>query len=151
MSNLILFEGIPTKSGVSSMAAGIIDSILSGESNPIEGYIKIKALEDLLKEVKANDRVKDYVLKEIERHGKTAEIAGCKVTISERTTYDYTQDELWLQYQTDIDRLKLLQKNREELVKAASKKMTAIPDENGEIVHPAGSQTTQVITVTFSK
>jgi len=150
MNSLKLFNEAPTKEVVGALCKVIKDQILSGDTDPLIYARDLRAASEMIKSVQDDEEVKKAFYKSALLYGqKTFEANNAKFSIQERTTYNYSQDVVWKSYQDDIDRLKMLQKNREELIKNASKKMTAIADENGELINPVGSQTINILSISI--
>jgi len=129
-----------TKSQIEQYAQKAIDQIDTGLYNPLSIQLCLKAMEELIKKIK--EGIADQVLMEAEKYGKSFEYMGAKVQLSERRTYDYSNDDTWSQINRSL-------KQREELLKYLT---TPLADtETGEIINPVPFKVTSVITVALPK
>jgi hypothetical protein len=97
-------------------------------------------MEELVKKLK--ESIAEQVLAEAQKYGKQFDYLGSKVQLSERRTYDFSNDSLWC----ELDKTK---KEREEMLKHISSPL-ADPD-TGEMIYPAQFKISPVITITLSR
>ncbi len=129
-----------TKSQIDIMACKALDEIDSGNYNPLAIHLCLKAMEELIKKLK--EGIADQVLIEAEKYGKQFDYQGSRIQLSERRTYDFSNDSTWY----DLDKTK---KQREEMLKHITSPL-ADPD-TGEIIYPAQFKITPVITITLPR
>lgn len=122
-----------------------ITEILSGYIDPVKADMHLKAIEDVLKKIRGDVRVKKYVIEEAEKWGKSFDRAGVKITVSGRTTKDYSGcgDTLYNQMVKDMKTLEAQIKAREKMIDAG------VNPETGEVYAPPQTSTTQFLTYKF--
>jgi len=109
-----------TKSEQESFVNMAIGEILE-EQNPLTIDVKLKILEDTIKKIRTDVRVKNLLIEEIEKYGKEGvNVNGADIKLSQRKTIDFSND-------NECVRLKAELKARETLLKETG----AIP-ETGE-------------------
>ena len=72
--------------------------LLSGEYNPLDVELKLKAMEETIKQLRSDEEIRAFVLSEAEKYGKSFEWRGAKMSIREvGVKYDYssTGDSEW--------------------------------------------------------
>lgn len=129
-----------TKSQIDFFVNKVLNEIDSGQYNPLTIHLCLKAMEELTKRIK--EGIVAQVLLEAEKYGKSFEYMGAKVQLSERRTYDFSGDSSW-------GELEKAKKQREELLKHLSAPV-ADPD-TGEMIYPAQSKVTPVISITLPR
>lgn len=129
-----------TRSQIDTFARNVLDEIDTGNYNPLNIHLCLKAMEELVKRLK--DGIADQVLAEAQKYGKQFDYLGSKVQLSERRSYDFSYDSIW----NDLDKTK---KEREELLKHISSPL-ANP-ETGEMIYPVQFKVTPVITITLPR
>jgi hypothetical protein len=130
-----------TKSQIDSFARKALDEIDTGMYHPLAIHLCLKVMEELVK--KLREGIAEQVIEEAEKYGgKDFEFGGAKIQLSNRRTYDFSQDHTW----TELDQAK---KERENMLKNLSQPV-ADPD-SGEMVYPAAFKVTQVLTVTLPR
>lgn len=122
-----------------------INEILSGEVQPLKIDLQLKALEEIIKTIRKDKRVSDYVFEEAEKYGKSFDFEGAKITLSGKKTYDYSGcgDQV---YNDLIEQQKTLDaqiKAREMMLQAGSN------PETGEVYNPPVVKVTNVLTYRF--
>ena len=122
------------------------NEILSGEVNPLEVELMLKAMSEVLKKVRDDKYVKEAVMKEAEKFAeKTFEFKNIVVTKSSRTTFDYTEcgDNIYNDMKVQENALKAQIKAREAML------TTGVNTDTGETYDPPKSSTTQFLTIKF--
>lgn len=98
----------------------LIQSIVEGEIDPLQAVAKIRFLSDALNTALKDDRVKDAVLSEIDKHGgKEATSYGVKFTQKEMgVSYDYSVcgDPEYDRLAAEMEDLKARMKDREKFL-----------------------------------
>lgn len=135
METLSLLNNIPaTKAEVESWVASTVESILSGKRNPLDIAIKLKVMEDIVKSLRANKDVKDFIMDEAQKHGKSFAFDGAVISIVETGRYDYSLDKQWSEMNNELNLKKEILKIRENTLKNLDKEMA--DPETGEIYTP---------------
>ena len=105
-TGLELFEKGLTKIEIKSMAANAVDAVLE-QGNALEVGEALSAMENFIKEVKADKRFTDYVRDEAAKYPKGfVSNSGAKIELIEAgTKYDYSQcgDPKYLDYLRDVE------------------------------------------------
>jgi hypothetical protein len=137
MEALSLLNNIPVnKQAVEDIIKAATDDILSGRQNPIDIAIKLKAMEDIIKAIRANQDVKDFTLDTAEQSGsKSFDFNGARITIAEVSKYDYSADKHWSELENTIKIARDRQKIHEKLLQDLDREMA--DPETGELIIPA--------------
>lgn len=134
-----------TKAEIATFVNGAKQEILSGNYNPIEIEIQLKAMEEMIKALRSDAEIKEYLADELNRHGGKYE--GAKATISTRnsTRYDYSGDSVWKEIKAHEDEVSEERKKREKMLQNLTEEMA--DPQTGEIIYPAvkSSQTSIVV------
>ena len=121
-----------------------IEEILSGDIDPLQADLRLKAMEEVITSIRKDLRVKNVVIEEAEKYGKTFVFHGIGITVSQKTTKDFAGiDPVLDGLYRDLDTTKLQIKAREATVSAGSDPVT------GEVFSPAKTSTTQFLTYKF--
>lgn len=118
------------------------ESILSGQTNPLEFYATAKLLTDAIDEVKKDNEVMDCAFDEVAKYGKEkAVINGSVIAQGSRTIFDYTScgDSVY-------NELKEKLKAREMFLKGLPPEGAVNPD-TGEFIKAPKTSTSNFITV----
>lgn len=145
--NINLFENATVlKEQVLNQTNGIIEAVKNGEVNPLEVQMRVKILENAVKEIK--DGINAEVLIEAEKYGsKTFEYKGGKFSVSERKTYDFTGINEWNEINEQINNLKAKQKTIETKYKTANVDNVIVDMTTGETITSVPYTTTKIISV----
>lgn len=136
-----------TKEQRESFVTNAVNEILSGNVNPLQVEIMLKAAQDTIEEIRKNNRVKFVVMEEADKYPeKSFEYGNFKVTKSSRTINDFKGcdphlDELYRQ----MEALKLQIKAREQLV------ITGVDSSTGEVFKPVKSTVTEFLKIELIK
>ena len=143
---LSLISSVPlTKIEQSTFIAGAVEEILSGNVDPLECDMRLKILFDVIEAIRKNEKVKEYTLEEASKYEKTFDLRGCKVTLSSKTTKDYTGcgDAL----------MNALLEHQEVLKKQIKARQLTIDSgidaSTGEVLNPPTSSTSNFLTYKF--
>jgi hypothetical protein len=80
-----------TKEERTQVVREIFDELLNGRINPMELHIRMKCLEEVVKQLTSMPAYKAIVLDDAEKHGKSFQYHNAKVDIREvGVKYDYT-------------------------------------------------------------
>ena len=125
-----------TRTQIDSFARKALDEIDSGLYNPLEIHLCLKAMEELVKQLKKG--IADQAFSEAEIYGKEFDYRGAKIRLSERRSYNFSKDFIW----SEISKQK---KQREEMLKHLSDPVA--DPETGEMIFPAQVKITSVISI----
>lgn len=122
-----------------------IYEILSGGIDPVKADMHLKAIEEVLKKIRGDIRVKRYVIEEAEKYGKTFNRDGVKITVTQRTTKDYTGcgDGIYNEMIREYDNLKMRIEARKKMLD------TGVNPETGEVYFPPKTETSTFLTYKF--
>ena len=127
--------------------------ILSGEYNPLDVELKLKAMEETIKQLRSDEDIRQFVLAEANKYGKSFEWRGAKMSIREvGVKYDYasTGDSEWALLDAEIKELTEKKKAREKFLQAMPVTGTVSP-ETGEMIYPPAKTSTTSIAVTLTQ
>ena len=122
---------ITKQNEIRQQVAKMTNDVLQGNTNPLDAFIFIKKMEEVLKQVK--DNIKDVAIDEAARHGgKTFAFGDAKVTLkSSAGRWNYKH------IQSIIDKAAELKELQELHKSAANNKGATIVDSDGVIIEPA--------------
>lgn len=122
-----------------------IAEILDGEVDPIEADMRLKAMEEVIKKIRTDIRVKSCIIDEAEKYGKSFVKYGVNIAVSSRTTKDFTGcgDEVYNEMTKQQEALKLQIKAREAMLS------TGVNPETGEAYQPPRTETSVFLTYKF--
>lgn len=128
--------------------SGIIETIENGQVAPLKIHLQIKAMEDIIEQLKANTTYRNALLAEAELHGKKFEYMNAEIAIREvGNKYDYTSSEdivltglLWQKEELD----KVI-KNRQKMLQTLPPSGLADPINGNMLYRPVKTSTTSVI------
>ena len=132
-----------TKQQVEDFARKQSEAILSGEVDPVEWAVKLKAIEKALELIKAN--TKELVVEEAQKYGKSFNQHGAKIVVCEQgTRYDFSGDPIWIRLNESL-------KAREAHLKALKNGLKEIDTETGEefMAYPPVKKSTTGLTITL--
>ena len=128
---IALFRKIPaTHTEIDEVVGNAKDKILSGDYNPLELEIQLKALEETIKRIRADRTVKEYVAEEADKYPeKSFKLGSVMITKGTRKVYDFSQDKEWIQLKTIEITAADERKLREKKLKSSF-----VDSDSGEIV-----------------
>jgi len=139
-----------TKEERTQVVREIFDELLNGRIDPMELHIRMKCVEEVVKQLTSMPAYKAIVLQDAEIKGKSYNYHNAKVDIREvGVKYDYSGcgnselEKLYLDLEKITERIKLI----ETYHKSLSSQMTVVVPETGEVeTHypPTKSSTTSV-------
>ena len=129
-----------TRTQIDFFVRKALDEVDAGMHNPLVVHLCLKAMEELVNRIK--DGISEAVLVEVEKYPKTFEFMGARFQLSERRTYDFSQDAVWKETSLSL-------KRREDLLKHLS--IPVADADTGEVIQPAQFKITPVITVMLPK
>lgn len=121
--------------------------LLSGDYNPLDVELQLKAMEETIKQLRSDEDIRQFVLSEAEKHGKSFEWRGAKMSIREvGVKYDYSTsgDSEWAILDAQIKELTEKRKAREKFLQNIPEMGTVSPETGETIYRPAKSSTTSI-------
>lgn len=128
--------------------AGIVDSIEQGQVSPLKIHLQIKAMEDIIEQLKANTDYRNALLNEAELYGKKFEYMNAEIAIREvGTKYDYANsaDEHLHELLEQKSALDTAIKNRQKMLQSLPSEGLADPINGNMLYPPVKTSTTSVI------
>jgi hypothetical protein len=138
-SILALFE--TNKEQRKDFVARVVQSIESGDVDPLKVHLQVKMMEDVIKNLNANSRYKSAVLERAEKYGqKSFEFGNAKVEIKETgVKYDFSKCE-----DDVLAKLNELLEDTESKIKARETLLKAAPGEGLVLTNPETGETKTV-------
>lgn len=144
MNALQEIKNLPfSKAEQENYASQAIAEILSGNIDPLEADMRLKALEEVIKKIRTDLGVKDYVIEEALKYGKTFDRHGAKITVTTRTTKDYSEDHIWEDLNREVKTWEAMRKAREAVIDCGFDPST------GEQIAPPKTSVTTFLTYKF--
>ena len=113
----------------------VIGEVLEGNINPLELEMKLRALEDISKKIRADIRIKNAVYDEAMNYNGQQYLEH-EIKITTRKTADYKEDEEWTLLKAKV-------KAREVFLK--SLKEPIIDKDTGEMIQPARYNVSEIV------
>jgi hypothetical protein len=124
-----------TATEVAKFSKLLIQSVKSGDVNPLQLIVQLHALTKVYEEVR--EEIEENVLKEAEKFPeKVIERFGARIEKSEvGTRYNYcaSKDIEWERLDSEFKTIERKRKEREEFLRALREPMTAVNEETGEV------------------
>jgi hypothetical protein len=137
-----------TKEQIRSFVEAAINEVLSGDRNPLELDLRLKALEELVKNIRKDDKVKAAILNELNKYAERLVVyRGVHFQKKSLSKYDYTSDSRWCELDAEIKALSEKKKEREEFLRTLREPMADM--ETGEIIQPIYCKSEETYSVTF--
>lgn len=154
-SAISIFKKLPeTKGQITSYKNLIKQSVENGEVDSLVFFKQVVALEQLVKELKQDDIIKDVILEEAERFNqKSFTYSNAKFSIREvgsRYNYQICDDIQWNELNDEMQKLKEKISARENFLKAITPEMEVYGADGVKISPPVKTSSTQVV-VTLNK
>lgn len=136
-----------TKAEIVTFVKGAKEEILSGNYNPIDIEIQLKAMEEMIKALRSDKEIKEYLADELARNGGKYESSKATISTRNSTRYDYSNDSVWSEIKVHEDEVSEERKKREKMLQNLTEEMA--DPQTGEIIYPAVkvSQTSIVVTL----
>ena len=133
-TTLSILRQLPeTKAEIQLFADKTIDMIKEGCEDPIDLSIRLKALEETIKQIRAG--IKDIALEEAEKNGKEFDYKSAKISIGAvGVKYDFSncQDTEWELLDSEVKFATDRKKERESFLKNIKGQITTVDTETGE-------------------
>ena len=154
-SVISIFRKLPeTKGQITSYKNLIKQSVENGEVDSLVFFKQVVALEQLVKELKQDDIIKDVILEEAERFNqKSFTYSNAKFSIREvgsRYNYQICDDSQWNELNDEMQKLKEKIGARENFLKSITPEMEVYGADGVKISPPVKTSSTQVV-VTLNK
>jgi hypothetical protein len=136
-----------SKEYLQSVASDIAKSVYDGNEYALPTYIKAKGLEEIAKSIQ--ESIKEAAIDEAQDYRKDEKVLGCEFLIkSTPTTYDFSNNDEWVNLNNEINRLKALQKDIEKQMILATT-VSQLVTNDGVVIEPAqikkpGGETIQI-------
>ena len=137
-----LSNGLVTKESKAKFIQECKDDILSGNVNPLQTEVYLKNLADIIKKIREDKEVKDYVMTEAEKNGKTFDFQGNKITVSSKRTFNYSQCG-----HTEYNKLVIRKKELEDFLQAIPQDAQVFDEESGERLNLPTFTTSSYLTI----
>jgi hypothetical protein len=148
MNQLTQFSLKPVpKSEREAIVQQVRDSILSGDTNPLDAEIALKGLEEMADAIRK--AIRPYVATEASKYGEnTFEHNGTTIELSSRRTYNFSKcnDEYWTAQWKAETTAKEARAEREKFLKAIPPE-GVVNTNTGEIIAPPTYTTADIITI----
>lgn len=134
-----------------SFVSALIADIKEGNRNPLDIHMQIKCMDDIVKQITANDEYRAILLEEAGKYGKSFEYKNAKVETKETgVKYDYSQcnDEIYNAMVAEAENLSKRIKQREKMLQTIPASGMADP-ESGAMIYPASKSSTTTVAVTL--
>lgn len=139
-----------TKQQIQNYVEKAKSEILAGNESPLKVWKLLKSFSEVIKQIQQDEDIKKYILDEAEKEGKKQfELHGCKFTIQNRLSYDFSEcnDSELDQLQKEAELLSLKIKARQAFLIGLEDSFNN-PD-TGEILLPPVKKTTTTVAVTL--
>lgn len=147
---LSIFKQMPENKGqIESFIRSAEDELTSGLYNPLQVEKQLKIMEELIKGIRSNPKIKEQLMLELDRYTeKTISAFGVEFTKSSRSTPDFsTCNDFELQeLQAELDKINEKVKKRQEMLKHIQP-MSVVNPETGEYLCPPSYKTTEFVTI----
>lgn len=148
METLAVINELPVDYiGIGNLVYEAKKMILSGDYNPLDIEVRLKAMEELAKQLRADADVRAAVLAEAEKYGKSFEYKGCKINVREGgVKYDYagTGDSEWAILEAEAKEVAEKKKAREKFLQSIPPEGTVSPVTGEQIFAPAKTSATTI-------
>jgi hypothetical protein len=145
---LSIFRQFPeTKTQVKKYSTLIRGAVLEGDVDPLVYATRVAALKKLIEDLDGDILVKDVILEEAQKHGKSFEFRNAKFVIKEngvRLDYSACGDADWDDLTRQIDALSAKRKRREEFLKGIDPATQVFGPDGVQICPPVKKSTTGV-------
>ena len=148
---LSVYEMTKTERG--EFVTRLVEKLESGEVEPLKAHKQVKCMEDLIKQITANDTYKQYLIDEAGKYGKSFQLHGAEYQVKEAgTKYDYSQcnDPELATMQQQLDELTEVVKNRQKFLQLAPPEgIEVLEDKTGEVyrIYPPAKSSTTTVTI----
>lgn len=135
-----------------AFAEQVIESVVESQVQPLNIHLQIKAMEDIIDQIKSDPKYREALLNEAEKNGKKFSWQNSKIDIREVGTkynFDNCNDPIYLEMKSESTAINEKVKSRETFLKTVSPEgMTIVDESTGEAVTiypPSKTSTTSVV------
>jgi hypothetical protein len=152
-SAISIFRKLPeTKAQVKRYGSLIKASVLNGEVDPLVFAAQVQAIKKLIEDISGDILIKDAILAEAEKYGKSFEQNNAKFQIKETgVKYDFARcnDVNWEELSANIETMNAKKKDRENFLKSITPSTVVFGADGVQIMPPVKSSSTGV-TITLN-
>lgn len=131
---------------LSLSAKDLVADVVEGREDALKQKVLIVNIKKILEHLESE--IAEEVFAEAEKYNeKTFAAYGSKITLSERSKYDYSVIPSWKKIDSQIKDLKTSQKNVEKMAKTISADSPFVDLESGEVLTAIPKEVTKVITI----
>lgn len=139
----------PTKSDILTASEILIYQVENGQANPIDVALKLKVLEEFIKETRG--KLNEYTVNELAKYSGKTTMSEAKIEIAETgVKYDYSTDLVWQKLKQENELTSSALKEREDLLKKIPAGSQLV-DENGEVATGPIKTSTTSYKITLAK
>jgi hypothetical protein len=150
MTTLSVINILPSnKKEIQTFVQDAKNRILAGYENPLKIAVQLKSFEEVIKELRDDKDIKELILKEAEKEGKSFKQFNAEFNIKEvGVKYDYSvcDDQQWNELDKQITGLIEKRTAREKFLKVIKGE---VYDANGIHLNPPAKKSTTSVTVTL--
>jgi chromosome segregation ATPase len=150
MTTLSVINVMPSnKAEVKTFVQDAKERILSGNENTLKIAAQLKAMEEVIKELREDKDIREAVLNEYEKTGKTFQMFNSEFQKKETgVKYDFSVcgDTEWEDLNKEIEPIKAKIKERETFLKVVKNQISTT---DGIIINPPVKTSTTTVTVTL--
>ena len=121
---------------INNFVSKVVTAVNEGNVNPLELDVQIKRIEEVCKAIRK--QTKEQVIDEANKYDKSFTYAGATITVTERATYDFSNDPECVKLENDL-------KARKEMLKGL--KMQLVDPDTGEVLNPPLVKKSDVLTI----
>ena len=141
-----------TKSQQDVFVGKLIESVKGGVISPLKAEAIIANLEQVAKAYRANNEVKDMLLKAVEFRGGKCEDFNAKFQVAEAgVIYDYENSKTWRDITIQIEALNEKRKTIESALKLATPDVPFVDPTNGEAITECKKVFKTIVKTTINK
>jgi hypothetical protein len=117
MSVVSLVRMLPeTKQQIETFSNMVVNSIINGEVNPLEVDYQLKCFEMAIDNIRKNTTIKNLILDEVDKYKNQEYKDGGIISVSSKTTYDFSHNPAWVALDKQKKQLEILMKSIAEPV-----------------------------------
>jgi len=143
------------KTAIQRFTQSTIGLILSGDVDPLEAEVKLKAVAEAIDAIRKHGEVRHVVMMEAAKYiDKTFDVYGAQVTrklTPARYDYEACGDPVWASLNNQINALYDERKQREKLLQALTAPQSFLDDQTGEVtlVRPPVKEQGETLAIKF--
>ena len=150
MTTISVINVMPSnKAEIKTFVQDVKERILSGDENPLKIAAQLKAMEEVIDELRKDKEIRDMILNAAEKEGKTSKSFNAEFQIKETgVKYDFSVcgDPEWEDLNKEIEPIKAKIKERETFLKVVKNQFSTT---DGIVINPPVKTSTTTVTVTL--